>query len=80
MFPEVECISLKKNFNTNEEKSIIHGRMADFVKKKKFTTEKEVGEEILVFVISMAILKDSIRRCFLQPTTHSLGYLDDWWI
>lgn len=49
-------------------------------KKKHFTTEKEVGEEIIVFVISMAILKDSIRGCFLQPTTHSLGYLDGWWI
>lgn len=45
-----------------------------------FTMEKEAGEETIVFDISMAILKVSIIRCFLQPSTCSLGYLDDWWI
>lgn len=47
---------------------------------KHFTTKKEVGEEIIAFITSMAILKVSIVRWFLQPITHSLGYLDGWWI
>lgn len=44
---------------------------------KHFTMEKEVGKEIISFIISMIILKVFIIKCIIHPTTHSLCCLDD---